>query len=276
MPAIATGGRLRDATLAPKAVAESKRGVKMALRKLVAGNWKMNGSLDALVELDAVAAAANGTVDVAICPPFTLIAPAAQRQPGLAIGAQDCHAAQKGAHTGCVSAAMLVEAGARLAIVGHSERRADQHETDAEVQAKAAAAIGAGLIAIVCVGETEAERDAGRAVAVVEGQLDGSIPRDGTAATLVVAYEPVWAIGTGRTPSTADVAEMHAAIRGRLGALLGQEGAGVRILYGGSVKPDNARELLSVAHVDGALVGGASLTAAQFVPIIEGAVAASA
>lgn len=249
----------------------------MGLRKLVAGNWKMNGSLGSLAELDAIAAAAKAqaSVDVAVCPPFTLIAPAAARQPGLAIGAQDCHAQPKGAHTGCVSAAMLVEAGARLAIVGHSERRADQHETDAEVQAKAAAAIAAGLTAIVCVGETEAERDAGRAVAVVEGQLDGSIPRDGTAATLVVAYEPVWAIGTGRTPSTADVAEMHAAIRARLGALLGGAGAGVRILYGGSVKPDNAAELLAVADVDGALVGGASLTAAQFVPIIEGAAAAS-
>ncbi|MCZ4342366.1 triose-phosphate isomerase [Sphingomonadaceae bacterium G21617-S1] len=250
----------------------------MALRKLVAGNWKMNGSLDALAELDAIATAAraSASVDVAVCPPFTLITAAAQRQPELAIGAQDCHGAAKGAHTGCISAAMLVEAGAKLAIVGHSERRADQHETDAEVQAKAAAAIGAGLIAIVCVGETEAERDAGRAVAVVEGQLDGSIPRGGTGATLVVAYEPVWAIGTGRTPSTADVAEMHAAIRATLGALLGDEGAGVRILYGGSVKPDNARELLSVADVDGALVGGASLTAAQFVPIIEGAAVASA
>ena len=249
----------------------------MALRKLVAGNWKMNGSLASLAELDAIAAAARAqpSVDVAVCPPFTLIAPAAARAPTLAIGAQDCHGAPKGAHTGCTSAAMLVEAGAKLAIVGHSERRADQQESDAEVQAKAMAAIAAGLIAIVCVGETEAERDAGRAVAVVEAQLDGSIPRDGTGATLVVAYEPVWAIGTGRTPSTGDVAEMHAAIRGKLGALLGAEGGKVRILYGGSVKPDNARELLAVADVDGALVGGASLTAAQFVPIIEGAAAAS-
>jgi triosephosphate isomerase len=250
----------------------------MGLRKLVAGNWKMNGSLGGLAELDAIAAVAKaqGSVDVAICPPFTLIAPAAARQPELAIGAQDCHGQAKGAHTGCISAAMLVEAGAKLAIVGHSERRADQHETDAEVRGKATAAIAAGLTAIVCVGETEAERDAGRAVAVVESQLDGSIPQGGTAAMLVVAYEPVWAIGTGRTPSTADVAEMHAAIRARLGALLGAAGAGVRILYGGSVKPDNARELLSIADVDGALVGGASLTAAQFVPIIEGAAAASA
>ena len=248
----------------------------MALRKLIAGNWKMNGSLAALAELDAIAAAAvkNGNVDVAICPPFTLIAPAAARQPGLAIGSQDCHQNAKGAHTGCVSAAMLVEAGAKLAIVGHSERRTDQFETDAVVRAKAEAAIAAGLIAIVCVGETEAERDAGRALAVVEGQLDGSVPPAGTGATLVVAYEPVWAIGTGRTPSVGDVAEMHAAIRAKLKALLGDEGAKVRILYGGSVNGKNAAELLAVADVDGGLVGGASLTAELFVPIIEAGAAA--
>ena len=248
----------------------------MALRKLVAGNWKMNGSLAALAELEAIQAAAtvNHTVDVAICPPFTLIAPAVQKQPGLAIGAQDCHQSVKGAHTGCVSAEMLKEAGAKLVIVGHSERRTDQGESDALVKAKAEAALGIGLVAIVCVGETEAERDAGRAVSVVESQLDGSVPVAGTAATLVIAYEPVWAIGTGRTPSTADVAQMHGAIRAKLVGLLGEEGRGIRILYGGSVKPDNARELMAVADVDGALVGGASLTAAQFVPIIEGAAAA--
>ena len=247
----------------------------MALRKLVAGNWKMNGSLAALAELEAIqaAATANHTVDVAICPPFTLIAPAVQKQPGLAIGAQDCHQSVKGAHTGCVSAEMLKEAGAKLVIVGHSERRTDQGESDALVKAKAEAALGIGLVAIVCVGETEAERDAGRAVSVVESQLDGSAPVAGTAATLVIAYEPVWAIGTGRTPSTADVAQMHGAIRAKLVGLLGEEGRGIRILYGGSVKPDNARELMAVADVDGALVGGASLTAAQFVPIIEGAAA---
>jgi len=247
----------------------------MALRKLVAGNWKMNGSLAALAELEAIQAAAtvNHTVDVAICPPFTLIAPAVQKQPGLAIGAQDCHQSVKGAHTGCVSAEMLKEAGAKLVIVGHSERRTDQGESDALVKAKAEAALGIGLVAIVCVGETEAERDAGRAVSVVESQLDGSVPVAGTAATLVIAYEPVWAIGTGRTPSTADVAQMHGAIRAKLVGLLGEEGRGIRILYGGSVKPDNARELMAVADVDGALVGGASLTAAQFVPIIEGAAA---
>jgi triosephosphate isomerase len=241
-------------------------------RKLVAGNWKMNGDRAALAELDAIAAAARAcpTVDVAICPPFTLVEKAASRG-DLAIGGQDCHAKVSGAHTGCVSAAMLRDVGATMVIVGHSERRADQGETDADVRAKAEAAIAAGLIAIVCVGETEAQRDAGDAVAVVESQLAGSLPADVSAEQLVVAYEPVWAIGTGRTPSVADVAEIHAAIRARLGALPGGAGQGVRILYGGSVKPANAAELMAVADVDGALVGGASLTAADFVPIIEAA-----
>ncbi len=244
----------------------------MARRKLAAGNWKMNGSLAQLDELDAIAASARETpgVDVAICPPFTLIAPAVQRG-GVAIGAQDVHPSPKGAHTGDVSAAMLKEAGASLVIVGHSERRADHREADALIRAKAEAAIGAGLIAIVCVGETEAERDAGRAVAVVEGQLDGSIPPAATSGQLVVAYEPVWAIGTGRTPTMADVAEMHAAIRARLAVLVGDQAEGVLILYGGSVKPSNAAELMAVPNVDGALVGGASLTAVDFVPIIEAA-----
>ena len=242
----------------------------MTRRKLVAGNWKMNGSLSQLSELEAIASAARGKpqADVAICPPYTLIAAAAARG-DVAIGAQDVHSKDKGAHTGDVSAAMLREAGATYAIVGHSERRADHGESDALIRAKAEAVIAAGLVAIVCVGETEAERDAGRAVAVVEGQLDGSIPTGATAAQLVVAYEPVWSIGTGRTPTTDDVAEMHAAIRSRLGKLLGAEAEGVRILYGGSVKPSNAAELMAVANVDGALVGGASLTAADFVPIIE-------
>jgi triosephosphate isomerase len=233
----------------------------MTLRKLIAGNWKMHGSLAALSEIETIAAAsARRDVDVAICPPFTLIAPATGR--GVVIGAQDCHAAAKGAHTGCVSAAMLVEAGAIYCIVGHSERRADSHETDAEVKAKAEAVIAAGMTAIVCVGETVEQRQAGHAVAVVAAQLAGSLPeaRD----NLVVAYEPVWAIGTGLTPSAADVAEMHAAIRGIVGSA-------VRVLYGGSVKASNAAELLHVANVDGALVGGASLTAADFVPIIEAA-----
>ncbi|WP_221792458.1 triose-phosphate isomerase [Aquisediminimonas sediminicola] len=249
----------------------------MARRKLIAGNWKMNGNLAALAELQGIvdAAAANPKVDVAICPPFTLIAPAVAAQPALAIGAQDCHEKASGAHTGNISAAMLSEAGAKLVIVGHSERRADQFESDALVQAKAVAAIGAGLIAIVCVGETEAQRDAGEAIAIVTGQVRGSIPADATAEQLVVAYEPVWAIGTGRTPTVQDVADMHAAIRATLNETLGAAGPAVRILYGGSVKPDNARELLAVNDVDGALVGGASLTAAQFVPIIEGGAAVS-
>lgn len=244
----------------------------MTRRKLVAGNWKMHGNLSQLSEIDAIAASARAHpgVDVAICPPFTLIAAAAARG-GVAIGAQDTHQNEKGAHTGCVSAQMLKEAGATLVIVGHSERRTDHHETNEEIRAKAQAVIATGLIAIVCVGETEAERDGGRAVEVVETQLQGSIPPGARAADLVVAYEPVWAIGTGRTPTVADVAAMHASIRAKLRALLGAEAEAVRILYGGSVKPSNAAELMAVDNVDGALVGGASLTAADFVPIIEAA-----
>jgi triosephosphate isomerase (TIM) len=243
---------------------------RMALRKLIAGNWKMNGNRDALAELDGIAkaASANPGVDVAICPPATLIGLAKTRQPNLLIGGQDCHWSANGAHTGCLSVSMLVEAGAEMVIVGHSERRTDNHETSAEVCQKAQAAIAGGLIAIVCVGETEAERDAGQAVSVVTGQISASVPKGVTGSNLVVAYEPVWAIGTGRTPSLDDVAEMHAAIRAQLTADLGEEGAKLRILYGGSVKPSNATELLHVQDVDGALVGGASLTAADFGGII--------
>jgi len=226
----------------------------------------MNGSRAALAELDAIAAAAAATpsADVAICPPFTLIEAAAARAPELAIGAQDCHSRESGAHTGNVSVPMLQEAGASLVIVGHSERRAGQHETDEEVRAKASAALAAGLTAIVCVGESEAQREAGEHVEVVRRQLAGSLPGDTGSGELVVAYEPIWAIGTGKTATPADVAEMHAAIRAEVGE-------GVRILYGGSVKADNAAELFATPNVDGALVGGASLTAAQFVPIIEAA-----
>ncbi len=243
----------------------------MALRKLVAGNWKMNGTRASLAELPAIEAAATkaDNLDVALCPPFTLIDALAAQAKTVAVGGQDCHHAVKGAHTGCVAAAMLADLGASYVIVGHSERRTDNGETDEIVRAKAEAGIAAGLKAIVCVGETEGERDAGKAGIVVGDQLDGSIPPAATAEQLVVAYEPVWAIGTGRTPSVADVAEMHGMIRAKLLAILGDEGAGVRILYGGSVKPDNAAELMAVPDVDGALVGGASLTAAQFVPIIE-------
>ncbi len=243
----------------------------MALRKLVAGNWKMNGSAASLVELDGIVAARPASVDIAICPPATLISAAALRQPTLPVGAQDCHWNASGAHTGCLSVGMLAEAGASMVIVGHSERRTDNHETDAEVKAKAAAAIAGGLQAIVCVGETENQRDAGQAIAVVTGQIKGSVPEIATGETLVVAYEPVWAIGTGRTPTPEDVGAMHAAIRECLCGLLGNEGPKVRILYGGSVKPSNAAELLHIPDVDGALVGGASLKAADFVPIIEAA-----
>jgi triosephosphate isomerase len=247
----------------------------MALRKLVAGNWKMNGALAALTELDGIADAAGSHpgLDIAICPPATLMSAAKARQPGLTIGAQDCHWNASGAHTGCLSVAMLAEAGAQMVIVGHSERRTDNHETSEEVRQKADAAIAGGLVAIVCVGETEAERDAGKAVAVVTGQLAASVPQGATGAVLVVAYEPVWAIGTGRTPSVDDVAQMHAAIRAQLVGQLGGEGDKVRILYGGSVKPSNAAELLHIPDVDGALVGGASLKAADFAAIIAGAAA---
>lgn len=246
-------------------------------RKLVAGNWKMNGSIAALRELVPMAEAARRAtgVDVTICPPFTLIAPAVTRAAGaLSVGAQDCHPAQSGAHTGCVAVGMLKEAGARLTIVGHSERRADQHETNEEVRAKAEAALGGGLDVIVCIGESEAERAAGDHLAVVTRQLRASLPEPRGPNELIVAYEPIWAIGTGRTATPADVAEMHHALRRTLAETLGEfAGSNVRILYGGSVKADNAAELFAVPDVDGALVGGASLTAAQFVPIIEAAAA---
>jgi triosephosphate isomerase len=245
----------------------------MTRRKLVAGNWKMFGSREALAELDAIAdaAQANPSVDVAICPPFTLIHFAAERRPDLAIGAQDSHYNPNGAHTGNLSAQMLHEAGARLVIVGHSERRDAHRESDADVLAKAKAVIAADMIAIVCVGESGAERLAGDAEAVVSAQVRGSVPADASAERLTVAYEPIWAIGTGRTPTIEDVAQMHATIRQTLVGLIGEAGFGVRILYGGSVKPSNAAELMAVADVDGALVGGASLKAADFVPIIEAA-----
>ena len=242
-------------------------------RKLIVGNWKMNGSLASLAELAAIAEAARAAkgADVAICPPFTLIAPAVTRSGGLAIGAQDCHHRPSGAHTGSVSVAMIQEAGARLVIVGHSERRAEQGETDAIVRAKAEAALAAGLTAIVCVGESEAQRLAGEHVEVVTQQLAGSVPEEAGEGELVVAYEPIWAIGTGNVATPADVALMHGVIRSALVERLGDRGGRVRILYGGSVKPDNAAELLAVDDVDGALVGGASLAAKDFVPVIEAA-----
>lgn len=243
-------------------------------RKLIAGNWKMNGSRAQLGELTAIAAAARAAagIDVAICPPFTLIPLAVPRAGGIAIGAQDCHHADKGAFTGNISAAMIQDAGARMVIVGHSERRAEQGESDAIVRGKAETALRHGLVTIVCVGESESDREAGRAIEVVTAQLLGSLPQDGRDGELVVAYEPIWAIGTGKTATPADVAEMHAAIRGFLVDQFGDRGGRIRILYGGSVKADNAAELFAVPDVDGALVGGASLTALDFVPIIEAAV----
>jgi triosephosphate isomerase len=242
-------------------------------RKLIVGNWKMNGALAQLGEVEAIAAAAarHPEADVALCPPFTLIAPAAARAGAMPVGGQDVHAEDQGAHTGNVSAPMLKEAGAALVIVGHSERRADQHESNAEIRAKAEAALRHGLQTIVCVGESDAERKAGRAVAVVTGQLQASLPDQAQGAELVVAYEPIWAIGTGNVATPADVREMHGAIRLHLVERFGAQGEAMRILYGGSVKADNAVELFAVPDVDGALVGGASLTAAQFVPIVEAA-----
>ncbi len=247
----------------------------MPLRPYIVGNWKMHGMLSALPELVAIEALANeyATVDVAICLPATLIAAADLAAPTLALGGQDCHWTAKGAHTGCVSAAMLIEAGASIVILGHSERRTDNHETSKEIAQKVAAAQAVGLFPILCVGETEAERDAGQATTVVLAQLMASIPDAADPAALSIAYEPVWAIGTGRTPLVDDVREMHAAIREALVERFGSDGSGVRILYGGSVKPSNAVALLAVENVNGALVGGASLTAADFGPIIAAAAA---
>jgi triosephosphate isomerase len=205
-----------------------------------------------------------------LCPPATLLSrmTAVAHGAALRLGGQDCHPQNSGAHTGDISAAMLKDAGAAYVILGHSERRTDHAETDALVQAKARAALAAGLIPIVCLGETEDQRDAGQTLAVIGRQLDGSVPAGATAATLVVAYEPVWAIGTGRTPTLTEIAEVHAFLRDRLHALIGAEAAGVRLLYGGSVKPSNAAEIFAVPHVDGALVGGASLRAADFGAIV--------
>ena len=242
----------------------------MARRPLIAGNWKMNGLNSSAAQLDNIIAGAAklpARVDVLVCPPFTLVAAFAARARGsrVTIGGQDCHAKASGAHTGDVAAEMLADAGAIAVIVGHSERRSDHHETDAEVCAKALAARRADLLPIVCVGETRAERDAGKAREVVGGQLAGSLPEGAT--DFVVAYEPVWAIGTGLTPTAKDVADMHGFIRERLAARFGNASDAVRILYGGSVKASNAAELLAIDNVDGALVGGASLNAEEFLAI---------
>lgn len=241
----------------------------MDKRKLVAGNWKMNGLAADLAEARAIADGVGEGVDVALCLPATLIERAARMLPDFAIGGQDVHAADSGAHTGDIAAAMLVDAGARLTIVGHSERRGDHGERNSDVRGKAKAAQAAGLDVILCVGESLAVREAGAAIATVAAQLAESLPADPS--RLTIAYEPIWAIGTGKVPSIDDIAAMHAALRGCLDDRLGADGVGVRILYGGSVKGSNAAAIFAIADVDGALVGGASLTAADFLPIVDAA-----
>jgi triosephosphate isomerase len=245
----------------------------MGRRKLVAGNWKMHGLSSDLGEV-AVLSVATETVDidVALCLPATLIERAVRKARGFAIGGQDVHQADKGPHTGCISAAMLADAGARLTIVGHSERREAQSESDADVKAKAEAGLAAGLDVILCIGESDSVREAGQAIATVSAQLDASLPATiSDPMRFAIAYEPIWAIGTGKVPSVVDIAEMHAALRQRLVAAYGDAGAQVRILYGGSVKASNAAEIFAVADVDGALVGGASLKSADFLPIVDAA-----
>jgi len=246
-----------------------------AIRPLIAGNWKMNGLKASMAEFEAMLAGAPvlaGKADLLVCPPATLVAAFADKARGkrVAVGAQDCHPKPAGAHTGDVSAEMLADAGATAIIVGHSERRADHGESDDLVRRKAEAAWRAGLTAIVCIGETQAQRDSGQTLGICGGQLTGSLPDSATSANLVVAYEPVWAIGTGLTPTTADVEQVHRFIRGVLTDRFKGEGASIRILYGGSVKPSNAAELMAVANVNGALVGGASLKAADFLAIAAG------
>lgn len=241
-------------------------------RKLAAGNWKMNGSVADLAVLDELAHRHPAPdCQVLICPPATLIDRAARAVDGSAIeiGGQDCHFGANGAHTGDISAAMLAEAGATAVIVGHSERRQDHHENNDMVRAKAEAALAAGLTAILCVGESQAQREAGRALDVIAEQLAGSMPQAATAQGLVIAYEPIWAIGTGLVAEPAQISQVHEFLRAQLRQRLGDEtGQSVRLLYGGSVKPANAAEIFAVADVDGALVGGASLSAADFSPII--------
>ena len=247
-----------------------------AIRPLIAGNWKMNGLKDSMAEFEAMIAGAGSVTakaDLLVCPPATLIAVFAGKARGsksLALGAQDCHPKPSGAYTGDLSAEMLADAGATSIIVGHSERRADHGESDVLVRQKAEAAWRAGLTAIVCIGETQAQRDAGQTLQICGGQLRGSLPEGATAASLVVAYEPVWAIGTGLTPTTGDVEQVHRFIRDILMTRFRGEGARIRILYGGSVKPSNAAELMAVPNVNGALVGGASLKAADFLAIAAG------
>jgi triosephosphate isomerase len=248
----------------------------MALKKLVAGNWKMHGLSSDLTQVKTIADASGQypNVDVALCVPAILIERAARAVPGFSIGGQDVHQEDKGAHTGSISVRMLLDAGAVLTIVGHSERRDAGRESDAVVQAKAHAALERGLNVILCVGESLEVRERGNAVETVVAQLDASIPREPSdEAELAIAYEPIWAIGTGKIPTVGEIAEMHSALRDRLKARYGPAGGQVRILYGGSVKPANAAEIFSITDVDGALVGGASLKAEDFMPIVAAAAA---
>lgn len=246
------------------------------MRMLLAGNWKMNGLKTVLAEIRALKrglADEHSRGDVLVCPPATLIADAVKAAEGgpVAIGGQDCHALASGAFTGDISAEMLRDAGATAVIVGHSERRQYHGETNIVVAGKVRAARRAGLMAILCVGESDKEREGGHAEAVVTQQIEASVPAELDGTDLVVAYEPIWAIGTGKTPKVSNIAQMHQAIRTILNARFGALGAGMRILYGGSVKPDNAAEILAIANVDGALIGGASLKAADFLAIIRAA-----
>lgn len=245
-------------------------------RKLAAGNWKMNGLKSSIAELATMDAAASGETEVLICPPATLIRDAAESAKSIAIGGQDCHAAASGAHTGDLSAEMLKDAGASYVILGHSERRSDHGESNEDVRLKAKSAWDADLVAVICVGESLSEREAQNTLDIIGGQLSGSVPDGATGHNLVIAYEPVWAIGTGKVPTTDQIGEVHDFIRARLEKRFGSGvGRSVRLLYGGSVKPSNATEIFAVSNVDGALVGGASLKASDFVPIIE-ALSASA
>ncbi|WBL31819.1 triose-phosphate isomerase [Sinirhodobacter sp. HNIBRBA609] len=239
-------------------------------KKLAAGNWKMNGLAASLSEVETlIAAHPNPACDVLLCPPATLVSAMAATAAGrISVGGQDCHMELTGAHTGDISAQMLADAGASHVIVGHSERRADHGESDAMIRAKAEAARAQGLVAVICIGETEAERDAGTTLEVIGRQLFGSTPDGATGVNTVIAYEPVWAIGTGRTPTLEQIAEVHDFMRSELNGRFGSEGAQIRLLYGGSVKPSNAAEIFATSNVDGALVGGASLKAADFGAII--------
>ena len=245
----------------------------MALKKFVAGNWKMHGLSSDLREIVEIAAEAKeySGVDVALCVPAILIDRAARAVPGFTIGGQDVHQAEQGPHTGCISAQMLLDAGATLTIIGHSERRDAQRESDADVKAKAQAALGCGVSVILCVGESLEARERGAALSTVLAQLDGSVPDKPGDAELTVAYEPIWAIGTGKIPTIDEIAEMHSAVRRRLVDRFGPNGETIRILYGGSVKASNAGEIFAVRDVDGALVGGASLKAGDFMPIVAAA-----